>query len=187
MTEAKPEHIKEEMTLIGNVWNVLKSAVDGHPCCKLEWKDVIEASHRLETVVATCCNPLVKKFAEQMSLNVIRYISTEQMGDNHDDEVKVVNGMARLLKLGYWIKYDGDEAAEDWEELINRARAIAGTFPDTVVTSYGGVEPDVIQNKIVGFASAMYITLVEYLEKISEARFNKAMNKADEINEAKVS
>ena len=171
MNPAKSEHIKEEKLLIGNIWNVLKSIVDENPNRYLGWDVVVSATVRLETVIATCKNPMLKTFAEKMSLSCIRYLNTEQMGNNHEEEVKVVNEIFRLLKFGYWIKYDGDEAAEDWEELVNIAKAV----------------PSGVQDNMATFASSMVTALLGYLSDISENRFNKAMEKAEKANGANVS
>lgn len=165
MNPAKPEHIATEKRLLGNVWSVLKSVASENLNSYPKWQDVVEATRRLETVVATCNNPLLMKFAEQISLSVVRHISTEQMGGNHEEEAKVFNECFRILRLAYWIKHDGEQAAEDWEEIMNMARAI----------------PSTMQENVRGLAISMLASLVGYISDISEERFNKAMNKAEKV------
>jgi len=166
MKSAKNEQVSMEKLLIGNIWNVTKNVIDANFGHFISWVNIVETTNKMNDIVNSCNDQLLKKFAEQLAISVIRYISSEQMGEDHLEESKIFNEVFRLLKLGYWIQYDGDEAAEDWEELINIARAF----------------PKKLQDRVTGLASSMLASLLEYLSSLAEHRFNKAMEK---VNQAK--
>jgi len=188
MKHAKPENIKTEMSLIGSIWAVFRDAVDGHLNSELSFSDIVEVTHKLESVVESCRYPLIKKYAEEMCKAVIQYLSTEKMGSNHDDEVRVFNEMANLLRLGYWVGYEGDEAEEDWEEIMNRARSIAHSFQAEVpAPAAEGGETVTVSKQVTGLANSMLLALITYLNNMSELRFNKAMERQEKESAAMVS
>ena len=151
MKKAKAQDVKEEKTLIGDIWGVLREAIDKHPNHRFVWAEVVEVSHALEKIVEECQKAELKCFAEEMSLSVVGYLCEENTSSNHDDEVKVINEAVNILKTGYWTEYNSDK---DWEELINLSKSLSNSF----------------SARLYNFSVHVFTSVLGYLSNISEQR-----------------
>lgn len=168
MRQAKKDEIKKETKLIGDIWDVMREAVDTHLNRKLTWSELMEVSSKLNAVVESCDDDTLKKLAESMATAVMQHFCKKSNSGDHEDEVRIINETFGIIKKGYWVQCD-EASAKDWATLINLAKAIPSNLP-SVSNMVGQEKPAYYENRCEGLAVGIGVATLSYLESISKAR-----------------